>query len=503
MYESFFEFDERPFNAVPLAHRYYPATAIEDARERLTRSIDRDEGPGLLIGPAGTGKSLLLHVLAEQFGNMLAVVHLGSGRICSRRTLLQTILFELGLPYRDMQEGELRLSLLKHLASEGPCPDGMLLLVDEAHALPLALLEELRTITDLVCDGRARARLVLAGSAALEESFANPKLESFNQRLAVRCYLQALDHNDTVQYVRAQIAASDGDPEQIFTTEALDTIHRATDGIPRLVNQLCDHVLVMASAGGVRQLSAIHIEEAWADLQQLPTPWSVSGTTAESPPQTDVVEFGSLDDEASPSESTDALEADVEAVPFPVAATAADADGGPEETLDVISEQLSALDEPFEPAGSIGPEIELVFHDAHDPFADSFDEEEEVVIGCYTSLEETLPGTRQRVRSFEGDEIPDAIEQATDRENEPSSVSAHFTPDADPVMPEDNFAMQTGHGTTAATQTSPGGADFNVVISEDHELVIIEDEPVTPPPAEPAKVQRQNYRQLFANLRRG
>ena len=202
------------------------------------------------------------------------------------------------------------------------------------------------------------------------------------------------------------------------------------------------------------------------------------------------------------SESPDAPEADVEAVPFPVEATADDAEGGPEETLDIISEQLSALDEPFEPAGSIGPEVELVFHDAHDPFADSFDEEEEVVIDRYTSLEETLPGKRQRVRSFEGDEIADAIGQAAERENEQSSISAHLRPDADPVMPEDDYVMLAGSGTPAAAQTSPGGADLDVVMAEDHELVIVEDEPVAAPPAEPAKIRRQNYRQLFANLRR-
>ena len=160
-------------------------------RGRLWYAAQRAEGIGLVTGPAGTGKTLLCQVLAEQSRGQLEVALLASGRFNTRRSLLQAILFELGLPYREMEEGDLRLSLIDHLSPRGgTSQSGLLLIVDEAHALPLRLLEELRLITNLVRNGQARVRLVLSGSPQLEERLASPKMTSFNQRVTARCYLE-------------------------------------------------------------------------------------------------------------------------------------------------------------------------------------------------------------------------------------------------------------------------------------------------------------------------
>ena len=109
MYEAFFGMTERPFTAVPHAGCYYPAAAIEGSRQTLSRCIERAEGAALLVGPAGTGKTLLCQILADQFRDKYEIALLDSGRLCTRRALLQAVLFELGLPYRGMEEGELRL----------------------------------------------------------------------------------------------------------------------------------------------------------------------------------------------------------------------------------------------------------------------------------------------------------------------------------------------------------------------------------------------------------
>ena len=111
MYESFFELESRPFVAVPIAGRYYPAASVENARKSALRSIERGEGPAVILGAAGTGKSVLCHVLAEQLRDDFRVAMLASARLCTRRALLQNILFALKLPYRNREEGELRLSL--------------------------------------------------------------------------------------------------------------------------------------------------------------------------------------------------------------------------------------------------------------------------------------------------------------------------------------------------------------------------------------------------------
>jgi type II secretory pathway predicted ATPase ExeA len=420
MYELFFALASRPFAAAPSARCYFPATTIESARQTLLRCIQRAEGIGLVIGPAGCGKTLLCHVLAQQCTGLLDIAHLAGGAVCTRRALLQAILFELGLPYRNMEEGDLRLLLIDRLSPRGvptsvasktppssttpvalPSPGadiqsgGLLLLVDEAHTLPLRLLEELRLITNIVRGGQPRVRLILAGNAQLEERFASHKLEAFNQRVAARCYLESFDRQQTIDYVRHQIQQVGGQPERIFTDEALEAVHSATDGIPRLVNQVCDHALILAYAGGVQQLSAAGIEEAWSDLQQLPAPRNADEGAPAVQQSGSFVEFGSLDDE----EVADALPP---AVPFrtiseekPLSAR---------EHLRQITAKLAELDDDFQPAGSIRPEVEITLPAAQNPFADAF-EEEEIVIDRYTSADIDTFADRPLVRSSESRQL--------------------------------------------------------------------------------------------------
>ena len=285
----------RPFSAAPDPSRYYPATAAEEARQRIGRSVQRGEGPVLVIGAAGLGKTMLLEVVAQQFRDQLRPVILPSGQLCTRRALLQMILFQLELPYRDMDESELRLSLLKYLQPQGADAQRILLLVDEADSLPPRLLEELRAMANLSSGGQLQVNMVLAGNSALEEQFAEPKLELFSQRVSARCYLSAFGREETFQYVRAQVAAVGADPQSLFTEDGLEAIFAATDGVPRLVNQLGDQLLWMVTETGYAPLDGQIVQQAWSELQQLPAPWNTqtNESLANDTPAT-AVEFGEL-----------------------------------------------------------------------------------------------------------------------------------------------------------------------------------------------------------------
>ncbi len=369
MYEAFFELTSRPFSALPAADWYFPAATIEAARRALGQALQRGTGFGLVVAPPGLGKTLLCQVLAEAFRATHGVALLNSGRLASRRALYQAILHELAQPFRGLDEGELRLALADHLL--GPdCSAGLVLLVDEAHTLPLRLLDELRLLANLARHGEPRVRLVLAGAPSLEERLASPKLEAFNQRIVSRHYLGPLDSQETSLFVRAQLQAAGARHDGLFTAQALERIVRATDGVPRLVNQVCDHALVLAFAGGARTIDAAGIDEAWADLQQLPTPWQVEQSHDAS--EGGVIEFGALD------EPEQAL-----APPSPRwPSTAETHDAAAERRLDEIDDRLRQLRDDFLPAGKIGPEVDFVFTEPrglarHD--SDGFDEEEVVL----------------------------------------------------------------------------------------------------------------------------
>ena len=181
---------DRPFATQPQVARYFPAASVEDARRRLARSIERGDGPGVVIGGAGIGKSLLLQVLAAQYREKFDVVLLACAQLCTRRALLQAIHFELGLDYRRRDEGELRLSLLDTLLSGDETTQGLLLLVDEAQALAVHLLEELRLLTNLSRGGAPRVRLVMAGLPCAGRKTGEPGL-AIIQPAALRSLLPA------------------------------------------------------------------------------------------------------------------------------------------------------------------------------------------------------------------------------------------------------------------------------------------------------------------------
>jgi type II secretory pathway predicted ATPase ExeA len=304
----------RPFRATPDTRYYFPHSSIHSARETAIRAIVRGEGPVMVLGGAGYGKSLLADLVAEELDDRLEIVKLQSARLCSRRALLQNILFELGLPFRELSEGELRLSILDHLEpSPETAPEGILIVVDEAQTLHWKLLEELRLISNYTRNNQPRVRLLLLGNLRLEEIFTAPQLESFSQRLAARCYLQPMNCQETTEFIKHQLRQAGESPEALIQQEAIQVVHSACEGIPRLVNQLMDHVLVLAQYRKQPRLDIDLINEAWADLQQLPAPWTSKELRIESQPAANTVEFGSLDEneleesEVEPNRLSDTL----------------------------------------------------------------------------------------------------------------------------------------------------------------------------------------------------
>ncbi|MFM8893033.1 MAG: AAA family ATPase, partial [Planctomycetia bacterium] len=148
--------------SVPRTQFYHPARVIDAALHAIDRAIRRAEGIALVVGPPGTGKSLLLAKVAESVGEDFTVALLSGARICTRRALWQSILAEIGRPYRGIDEADLRISLVEIVRSLAAGGSGLVILVDEAHTLPLRLIEELRLLANMPTPLPA-VHIVLAG----------------------------------------------------------------------------------------------------------------------------------------------------------------------------------------------------------------------------------------------------------------------------------------------------------------------------------------------------
>lgn len=481
MYEDFFGLKARPFPSLPRTDLYFPATAIENARQTLLRCVGRGEGPAVIVGPSGSGKTLLCQLLAEHFRSTFRVALVSRGWMNTRRAFLQAILYELRQPYRGLDEGELRLALVDYVTSNDDCPKGILLMVDEAHQMPLRLLDEARMLTNLASSGQPRVRLVLCGGAALEERFATPRLESFTQRIIARCYLETLNRTETRSYIHAQLGAAGGRPESIFPVDACDSVHRATDGVPRLINQLCDHAMLLAFTATRRQVNAACVDEAWADLQQLPTPWNSEPQIAK--PEENIIEFGGLDDE--PNAPTESVR---DTVPM-LRVTGAREEPDPEslESLDEIEAAVHELGEEFRPGSTSEPEAEIILSSKTpgpaatpaNPFGDGF-AEEELILDRYAEL----------APSGAAAEVPaPAIAAVEPTRPTPSSVQPPVDAkliSAEPVEPI--VALPPA----AETPALPARDDSDLIVVEPS----YETEATKPSPAPSADLRR-----LFARLR--
>lgn len=300
MDERVFGLKRPPFAATPDPDCFFPAPAAERALARIRRAAERDEGIALLISPPGCGKTLVCRrLLAELKGTFRAVL-LPNPRFESPTALLQTILFELDQPYLRMSQQELRLRLVEYLsqpkrrAGEG---NGLVLVVDEAQGLAPLLFEELRLLGEFTGSGRALVRLALAGGERLEEVLAQPELTAFEQRVCVRAYLEPFTRDETARYVDYRLRWAGADNDRLLLPEAVERVHRLSDGVPRTVNQIADQALLLAASRNVTPIPAELVDEAWSSMEQLGSQWSAVGTTAAGP-SGGVVEFGTAGEEA-------------------------------------------------------------------------------------------------------------------------------------------------------------------------------------------------------------
>ena len=181
MYEQVFNFRSRPFTTTPFVKHYFAGATIHQSIGQAQLCIDRASGPVVLIGDIGTGKSLFLAMLEEHYKSFFSVVNLGCARLETRKDMLQSVLFSLDRPIVGCTESELRFDLMAQVKPSAQRENGMLLLVDDAEALSVDLIDELRLITNYVVEGVPRVRLVMAGRQGLEELLTEPRLHhSFN-----------------------------------------------------------------------------------------------------------------------------------------------------------------------------------------------------------------------------------------------------------------------------------------------------------------------------------
>ncbi len=301
MYQNFFQFTRRAFAAAPDSALLYVTPVVERTLQGLEQTLRQGEGIGLLTAPAGVGKTLICQAVRDRLAchwplceeingepggvedisgqsetpNGPVPVLLLQPQFPTRSSLLQAVLFELKRPYARMSEQELRLELISFGRELAQAHQGIAIIVDEAHLLGEHILEELRGLTNYMYCTEPIFRVVLSGQLALEETLTSRSMEAVNQRLSCHASLETLTRQESVEYIETRINGCGANCCDIFTPEALELIVHASDGLPRCLNQLCDHTCLLASLSGSKPAEESHVREALDDLVKLPLHWNV------------------------------------------------------------------------------------------------------------------------------------------------------------------------------------------------------------------------------------
>lgn len=275
MYEKFFELIRRPFLNTPDVAGFFPAATHQAALTDLTSFLRDGEPVAVLLGDAGTGKTLICHRLLEQLDQDTSPVFIGNPHTQTVLALLQAILYDLSLPYTGEAEQELRLRLTDQLIERFRKGERTVLFVDEGHLLSADQIEELRLLTNLESRKERALQVLLVGQMGLEETLERPTLAGMRQRVASRCMLEPLSAEETLEYIRSLLHKAGGSADGIFSANAYSELCDLARGIPRRINQLCHRAMLLAYAQESGTIDASHITAAHRQLYPLFPPSEV------------------------------------------------------------------------------------------------------------------------------------------------------------------------------------------------------------------------------------
>ena len=272
-YERHFGFRESPFSVTPDPRFFYANPAYREAYATLRYGVEARKGFILVTGEAGTGKTTLLRMLMQHADSAIqtAFIFNPPGTFPE---LLQAILSELELSEIAADKAGMTAQFNDYLLEKFKQGQIVSVLIDEAQGLSHEMLEQIRLLSNLEARNAKLVQIVLMGQPELEEKLDLWELRQLKQRMALRCRIQPLEPDDVAEYIAFRLGVAGYEGEAVFNRGGISKIALYSQGIPRLINVLCDNALLQACRRGAKKVSMEIINEAAHDLRLdlLPSP---------------------------------------------------------------------------------------------------------------------------------------------------------------------------------------------------------------------------------------
>ncbi|MFH1413996.1 MAG: AAA family ATPase [Candidatus Omnitrophota bacterium] len=261
MYEKFYGFSEKPFNVTPDSKFFFASTKHSEALNSLLYAINERRGFVVVTGEIGAGKTTICRTLFNRL-DLNTKMALITNTHLTPKELISEILDEFEIEYKGGTKQKLLAKLNNWLIKQLADDLNVVLIIDEAQNLTPKVLEEVRMLSNLETEKEKLIQIILLGQPELRKKLENVNLEQFKQRIAVYYHLNALDRDETGQYIshRLKLVSSNGE-HNLFERGALDLIHSHSKGIPRIINLVCDSALISGYIYDTKKISEKMIQE--------------------------------------------------------------------------------------------------------------------------------------------------------------------------------------------------------------------------------------------------
>jgi len=269
VYAEFYGLKELPFVLTPDPRFIYFTPSHTEVMANLHYGIESGKGLVVVTGEVGTGKTTILRWMMQRLDRTVLVAYIFNPRL-SVPEFYQHLASLL-----DIQKWETKSELLMELGRslESRHARGLrtVLIVDEAQGLSPHVLEEIRLLSNFESDTAKQLQIILTGQPELREVLNDPDLRQLKQRIALRCVIKPLPNvEETERYITSRLLVAGAEITSIFSPAAIDYIFRCSEGIPRMVNNLCDNALLTGFAAGERTIGCSIIEEVADTFDMLP-----------------------------------------------------------------------------------------------------------------------------------------------------------------------------------------------------------------------------------------
>lgn len=267
-YLSYYGLTKPPFRLSPDPEFFFPSSPHLAAKEVLSFAIRNDEGFMVLIGEAGSGKTLLLRLLLEELAEEKVIAVLLCPAV-SPSGLMHLLLEELGEHIADTTESAVLLKYFQQkLLSFADDKKELLIVVDEAQNLPVESMEQLRMLSNIETGEKKLLQILFTGQPELGNLLKDSRLGQLAQRIVIFQKLRLLTKKETMEYVNFRLARA-GKADLFLNTGAQKRLFAESEGIPRLINRLMDRSMLFACADQANIIQKKHIKQA-ADTLTVP-----------------------------------------------------------------------------------------------------------------------------------------------------------------------------------------------------------------------------------------